>query len=481
VFDDWDTQFSAEPSPRRASLKLQMRKSIGNAAALITGEGYLADFDFSSDIDVKHSVTERVQMNYKNINGTMNFKWNIQTTQAGSLLGSARMKMRTMDAPRRTLASARRLSLRALIAHVSARAACLFLVTATAVADDLDFPVTPGVRIVLAVSNAGPPQDQQLNEHVAQGDYETIVTLGAVELQGISQTAFIDADDEAGKRIQVNVPRQVLAADLAGSRTQILGFLSSDEPILRGTTALGPSLLIMRELQESGSSTYSFRNFSKRDAASGSLTRSAGTVKFPVLINGRRTELDAVVATGQMTAGSATRPVEQYIYNHPRHPISLRIAYGPRGGGFPFKADFARDVVRIDLPVDQAAAMADALNKKCRVEVPGIYFDFDKATIKPQSEPALEQLAAVIRKLGSQHVSVEGHTDNIGGDPYNDQLAARRSAAVKSALTQGYAIQGASLSTRGFGSHRPIESNDTLAGRARNRRVELVLDCGQRR
>jgi hypothetical protein len=224
VFDDWDTQFSAEPSPRRASLKLQMRKSIGNAAALITGEGYLAEFDFSSDIDVKHSVTERVQMNYKNINGTMNFKWNIQTTQAGSLLGSARMKMRTMDAPRRTLASARRLSLRALIAHVSARAACLFFVTATAVADDLDFPVTPGVKIVLAVSNAGPPQDQQLNEHVAQGDYETIVTLGAVELQGISQTAFIDADDEAGKRIQVNVPRQVLAADLAGSRTQILGF-----------------------------------------------------------------------------------------------------------------------------------------------------------------------------------------------------------------------------------------------------------------
>ena len=371
--------------------------------------------------------------------------------------------------------------MRAFIAHVGAGAACLFLVAAFAVANDLDFPIMPGVKIVLAVSNAGPPQDPKPDEHVAQGDYETIVTLGTVDSQGVSQIAFIDADDAAGKRIQVNVPRQVLAADLAGSRTQILGFLSSDEPILRGTTALGPSLLVMRELQQSGSATYSFRNFSNRDAASGSLKRSAATVKFPVLINGRRVELDAVVATGQMTAGSSTRPVEQYIYNHPRHPISLRIAYGPRGGGFPFKADFARDVVRIDLPVDQAAAMADALNKQCRVEVPGIYFDFDKATIKSQSKPALEQLAAVIRKLGSQHVSVEGHTDNIGGDPYNDQLSARRSAAVKSALTQSYAIQGASLSTRGFGSRRSIESNDTPAGRARNRRVELLLDCGQGR
>ena len=93
VIDDWDTQFSAEPSPGRVNLKLQMKKSVGNASALITGEGYLADFDFSSDIDVERSVTERVQMNYKKINGTMNFKWNIQTSEAGSLLGNARMKL----------------------------------------------------------------------------------------------------------------------------------------------------------------------------------------------------------------------------------------------------------------------------------------------------------------------------------------------------------------------------------------------------
>ena len=93
VFDDWDTQFSAEPSPGRVTLKLQMKKSMANAAAVITGEGYLADFDFSSDIDVAHSVTERVQMNYKKINGTMNFKWDIQTSEAGSLLGNARMKL----------------------------------------------------------------------------------------------------------------------------------------------------------------------------------------------------------------------------------------------------------------------------------------------------------------------------------------------------------------------------------------------------
>ena len=93
VFDGWDTTYSAEPSPGRVNLKLQMKKSMGNAAAVITGEGYLADFDFSSDIDIERSVTERAQMNYKKINGTMNFKWDIQTSQAGALLGNARIKL----------------------------------------------------------------------------------------------------------------------------------------------------------------------------------------------------------------------------------------------------------------------------------------------------------------------------------------------------------------------------------------------------
>lgn len=358
-------------------------------------------------------------------------------------------------------------------------AVCVCLLTATSIAADLDFPVTPGVKIVLAVSNSGPPQNPPPGGQVAQGDYETIVALGGVDAAGISQVAFIDADDNTGTRRQVSVARQELAADIAGSRMQILGFLSADAPTIRGTTALGPSLLFMRELRETGSATYAFRNFSTRDAASGTLTRRSGTVKFPVLINGRRVELDAVVASGQLTAGASSRPLELYLLDHPRHPITLRIAYGPRGGTFPFTAEFARDVVRVDFPTDQKTAMADALARNCRVEVPGIYFDFDRATIKPQSGPALAQLADVIRTLGARRVSIEGHTDNVGGTAYNDQLSVRRAAAVKTALMQDFAIADARVSTQGLGARRPVETNDTAAGRARNRRVELVVDCGR--
>jgi OOP family OmpA-OmpF porin len=163
------------------------------------------------------------------------------------------------------------------------------------------------------------------------------------------------------------------------------------------------------------------------------------------------------------------------ILDHPRYPISLRIAYGPRDGGFPFKPDFVREVVRIDFPVPKPQ-IAEAIDKGCRVELKGIYFDFNKATLQPQSGSALKEIAAALRNMG-RRFTIEGHTDNIGTDRYNDDLSTRRATAVKDALVRDHGIDQAWLATAGFGERRPIENNDTLAGRARNRRVELV--CAQ--
>jgi outer membrane protein OmpA-like peptidoglycan-associated protein len=174
-----------------------------------------------------------------------------------------------------------------------------------------------------------------------------------------------------------------------------------------------------------------------------------------------------------MALGSARRPFETVILDHPRHPVSLRIAYGPRDGGFPFKPDFAREVVRIDLPTPKVA-MADTLEKECRVELSGIYFDFNLSTLKPQSERALREIAAALQAAPKRQFTIEGHTDNIGNDRYNDDLSARRAAAVKAALVRDFGVDTARIATAGYGSRRPIESNATLAGRARNRRVELV-------
>lgn len=93
IVSGWKTKFSAEPADGRLNLTLQMKKSMGNVAAVITGEGYLADFDFSSDIDVQRSTVEKMQATYRKLNGTMNFKWAVQTTAGGKLVGNAKIKL----------------------------------------------------------------------------------------------------------------------------------------------------------------------------------------------------------------------------------------------------------------------------------------------------------------------------------------------------------------------------------------------------
>jgi outer membrane protein OmpA-like peptidoglycan-associated protein len=110
------------------------------------------------------------------------------------------------------------------------------------------------------------------------------------------------------------------------------------------------------------------------------------------------------------------------------------------------------------------------------VEIYGIYFDFASDKIKPESEPVLQEIAQVMQRNPTWKLRVEGHTDNIGGDAYNMDLSQRRAAAVKEALVTRYRIVAERLDPAGFGATRPKESNDTLQGRARNRRVELARE-----
>ncbi len=93
-----------------------------------------------------------------------------------------------------------------------------------------------------------------------------------------------------------------------------------------------------------------------------------------------------------------------------------------------------------------------------------------------QSGAVAKEVADLMTKNPTWTLRVEGHTDNIGGNTYNVDLSGRRSDAVKQALVETYKIAADRLTTSGFGASRPKETNDTIEGRARNRRVELVLD-----
>jgi outer membrane protein OmpA-like peptidoglycan-associated protein len=103
-----------------------------------------------------------------------------------------------------------------------------------------------------------------------------------------------------------------------------------------------------------------------------------------------------------------------------------------------------------------------------------LYFDFNSAALRQESDSTLGVIAEVLRRNPDWKLSIEGHTDDVASDGYNLELSGRRAAAVKQALVGGFGVAGARLTTAGYGEARPQDRNDTVEGRARNRRVELV-------
>lgn len=121
-----------------------------------------------------------------------------------------------------------------------------------------------------------------------------------------------------------------------------------------------------------------------------------------------------------------------------------------------------------------AAAMAKDIDAAGHVALYGIHFDTDKADIKLESEPTLQEIANLLKQDPALKLYVVGHTDNVGGFDYNTALSQRRAASVVDYLTTKHGIQPARLRAAGAGLLAPVAPNDTEEGRAKNRRVELV-------
>ena len=121
-----------------------------------------------------------------------------------------------------------------------------------------------------------------------------------------------------------------------------------------------------------------------------------------------------------------------------------------------------------------AAAMAKGLGDTGHIALYGVYFDTDKAVIKPESRPTLEQIAKLLTGQPQLNVFIVGHTDSQGAYDYNLDLSRRRAEAIAAELVKTYRIAQPRLRTAGVGLLAPVGSNATESGRALNRRVELV-------
>jgi len=124
--------------------------------------------------------------------------------------------------------------------------------------------------------------------------------------------------------------------------------------------------------------------------------------------------------------------------------------------------------------VIDAVGLKKGLDSDGRIALYGIFFDTAKADIKPESKPELDEMFKLLSGTPGLRVYIVGHTDNVGGLAANLDLSQRRAEAVAKALA-GYKIDPQRLSAKGVASLAPLSSNADEAGRARNRRVELVL------
>ena len=108
------------------------------------------------------------------------------------------------------------------------------------------------------------------------------------------------------------------------------------------------------------------------------------------------------------------------------------------------------------------------------ISLSDILFDLNRATLKAGAEQNVRRIAAVLQQYPNHQISVEGHTDSLGTEAYNQRLSEERAASVRAALVAG-GVDASRITSRGFGETQPVADNGTAAGRQRNRRVEVVV------
>jgi outer membrane protein OmpA-like peptidoglycan-associated protein len=121
-----------------------------------------------------------------------------------------------------------------------------------------------------------------------------------------------------------------------------------------------------------------------------------------------------------------------------------------------------------------ASAMASSIADSGSVAIYGIYFDTAKSDLKPESEPAIDEIAKLLTSNSALKVYIVGHTDMVGDAAANVLLSKARAQSVINALVSKHGIAAARLIAFGNGPYAPVASNKSDDGRAKNRRVELV-------
>jgi outer membrane protein OmpA-like peptidoglycan-associated protein len=238
---------------------------------------------------------------------------------------------------------------------------------------------------------------------------------------------------------------------------------------LVGTTRFSVSRELYDALKGAQKTRFAYRShhylvgegYSWRYSYDGEIQRDIlAPFTYKAIVNGTATDLPALHAMGLLDGN----PTQLTVLDDRANPIILDLEI--------VTLNFALRITKISYPAKKK--IEDDLRQEGRAEIYGIYFDFDSDVIRPESEPVLDEIAETLKQNPTWQLSIQGHTDSVGGDAHNLELSKQRAESVKNALTERYALDPTRLSADGFGASRPKAPNDTVEGRALNRRVELV-------
>jgi flagellar motor protein MotB len=338
-------------------------------------------------------------------------------------------------------------------------------------------PLCPGLTLVTAVN--GP-----------EGDYESIKTIANADPRGITVAYAAQVPTRNGSLRNWNMRRVMLREDLGTATFYAHYFHSDGSDTIPGSTTLGVSTAVLRALKRTGAAEITLvegvnhvypADRSKApnlyDYEETWKLRLVGNEPVRVAVNDAMVSLPAIHARGSNLGAK----VDFWFLDDEENPLAL--AYRFAGGGEVLSEAWDLRVVKIawrcagpnrTAAEERILRLERALREQRRAVVYDLFFDFNSERIRAESEPTLREIAEVLRRNPDWKLSVEGHTDAIASEQYNLDLSARRAAAVKAALGSRFGIAAARLTTAGLGESSPRDRNDTLEGRARNRRVELV-------
>lgn len=266
----------------------------------------------------------------------------------------------------------------------------------------------------------------------------------------------------------VAVRREFSVTDRRDASSYALGYEDDMPTSIPGSTSLGISRRVLSELRSPGRVRLSLIYSHTLASIECELTRVSSEVSLPVIFGDQIRDVPSIHAQAQCGEGARTASGDFYFANDLEQPLLIESMIN-------FSWEKKPRTERITRVIDGRGLQPDmeqALRTKRKYDAYGLHFNFDSAELRPESVQLVREIAQMLQANVGWKMQIAGHTDSTGGADYNIGLSEKRAEAVRAALVE-HGLDSRRLRAEGRGEGQPKADNDTLAGRAINRRVEF--------